>query len=174
MAIERAKRLVESGKDVVVLADSLTRLGRASQAAQPPSGRQTMGGWDPVALQHVRSFLGAARALKEGGSLTVVGTLLHGHGLRSDETLIEELRGMETQTLTLDRALADRHVFPALDIPHSITLHEEYLWTGDQIKKIRNLRASFPNAQGVLGRVSRTRSNAELLDESAGTGEKAG
>ena len=174
LGIERARRMVEAGQDVVVLVDGLTRLGRAAQGSQPGSGRTTTGGWDPLAVQKVRSVLGAARALKEGGSLTVIGAVLVGTGSRVDEALLEELQGMENHTITLDRALADRRIFPALDIPKCSTQHEEHLWSGTQLSKVRALRTTFPNAMGVLGRVSRTRTNAELLDEGAKTGEKAG
>jgi transcription termination factor Rho len=106
--------------------------------------------------------------------LTVIGTVLVGTGARIDDVLLEELRGMETHQITLDRALADRRIFPALDVPHCQTLHEEHLWTAPQLSRLRQLRSTFPTAMGVLGRVSRSRSNAELLDETAGTGEKAG
>jgi transcription termination factor Rho len=174
ITIERAKRLVEGGKEVVILVDSLTRLARAAQGVGASTGRVLIGGWDPLALQRVRGFLGAARALKEGGSLTIIAAVLAGTGIKSDETLLEDLRGVENTSIVLDKALADRRIFPAIDVPHSGTLREELLWTQAQLQQLRSFRGTFPNAMGALGRVSRTRSNAELLDEPPKTGEKAG
>ena len=181
LGVERAKRLAESGRDVLLICDSLSRLARAAQAASAPSGRTTIYGWDAQGVYTARALLGAARALKpesgrqegrpEGGapagSLTVVGVLTQAAGSRIDAGLWEEFSGMETQLIALTRELADRRIFPALDIAHSGTLHEEHLWTAAQLSRLRNFRSTFPNAQGVLGRVSRSRSNAEIVDDPA-------
>ena len=127
MALERAKRLVEGGKDVVILLDSITRLTRAYNLAMPPSGRTLTGGMDPVALYPPKRFFGAARNCEEGGSLTVIATCLVDTGSRMDEVIFEEFKGTGNKELRLDRRLAERRIFPAIDIAASSTRREELL-----------------------------------------------
>ena len=116
MALERAKRLVEGGKDVVILLDCITRLTRAYNLAMPPSGRTLSGGMDPVALYPPKRFFGAARNCEEGGSLTIIATCLVDTGSRMDEVIFEEFKGTGNMELRLDRRLAERRIFPAIDI----------------------------------------------------------
>ena len=128
VALERAKRLVEMGKDVVILLDSITRLGRAYNLAVPPSGRTLSGGFDPVALFPAKKFLGAARNCEEGGSLTIIGTALVDTGSRMDDLIYEEFKGTGNMELHLDRTQAERRVFPAIDIESSGTRQEHLMF----------------------------------------------
>ena len=127
MVIEKAKRLVEHGKDVVILLDSITRLARAYNTVQPPSGKVLSGGIDANALQRPKRFFGAARNLEEGGSLTIIATALIDTGSRMDDVIFEEFKGTGNMELHLDRKLVDRRVFPAIDIERSGTRKEELL-----------------------------------------------
>jgi transcription termination factor Rho len=174
MALERAKRLVEGGKDVVILLDSITRLTRAYNLAMPPSGRTLTGGMDPVALYPPKRFFGAARNCEEGGSLTVIATCLVDTGSRMDEVIFEEFKGTGNQELRLDRRLAERRTFPAIDIAGSSTRREELLLDEATLRQVWLMRrmmsmiasnASNPSeaTERLLERLSRTGSNAEFL-----------
>ena len=174
MALERAKRLVEGGKDVVILLDSITRLTRAYNLAMPPSGRTLTGGMDPVALYPPKRFFGAARNCEEGGSLTVIATCLVDTGSRMDEVIFEEFKGTGNMELRLDRRLAERRTFPAIDINGSSTRREELLLDEATLRQIWLMRrmtsmiasnANNPSeaTERLLERLSRTGSNAEFL-----------
>jgi len=174
MALERAKRLVESGKDVVILLDSITRLTRAYNLAVPTSGRTLSGGIDPAALYPPKHFFGAARNTEEGGSLTIIATCLIDTGSRMDEVIYEEFKGTGNMELHLDRRLSDRRVFPAMDIQRSGTRREELLLDETTLKQIWLLRrmVTMMTADSanpgeatirVLERLTRTSSNAEFL-----------
>jgi len=169
MVLEQAKRLVESGKDVVVLLDSLTRLGRASNLTVNPSGRTLSGGLDPVALYRPKRFFGAARNIEEGGSLTVLATCLVDTGSRMDDMIFEEFKGTGNMELVLDRALAERRIYPAVDVKRSGTRHDELLYDPDTLKQIYALHRILAGMDPVeaieqlLGRLRHTKSNAEFL-----------
>jgi transcription termination factor Rho len=174
MAMERAKRLVEGGKDVVILLDSITRLTRAYNLAMPPSGRTLTGGMDPVALYPPKRFFGAARNCEEGGSLTIIATCLVDTGSRMDDVVFEEFKGTGNQELRLDRRLAERRVFPAIDINASSTRREELLMDENMLRQVWLMRRMMSmiaaNAQNsseaterLLERLSRTNDNAEFL-----------
>ncbi len=174
MALERAKRLVEGGKDVVVLLDSITRLTRAYNLAMPPSGRTLTGGMDPVALYPPKRFFGAARNCEEGGSLTVIATCLVDTGSRMDDVVFEEFKGTGNQELRLDRRLAERRTFPAIDINASSTRREELLMDENMLRQVWLMRrmtsmiaanAQNPNesTERLLERLARTNDNAEFL-----------
>ncbi|BCW97975.1 MAG: transcription termination factor Rho [Armatimonadota bacterium] len=169
MVLEQAKRLVESGKDVVVLLDSLTRLGRASNLTVNPSGRTLSGGLDPVALYRPKRFFGAARNIEEGGSLTVLATCLVDTGSRMDDMIFEEFKGTGNMELVLDRALAERRIYPAVDVKRSGTRHDELLYDPDTLKQIYALHRILAGMDPVeaiellLDRLRHTKSNAEFL-----------
>jgi len=174
MALDRAKRLVEGGTDVVILLDSITRLTRAYNLAMPPSGRTLTGGMDPVALYPPKRFFGAARNCEEGGSLTVIATCLVDTGSRQDEVIFEEFKGTGNQELRLDRRLSERRVFPAIDIAASSTRREELLMDEPTLRQVWLMRRMMSmiasNAQNpsesterLLDRLSRTNNNAEFL-----------
>jgi transcription termination factor Rho len=174
MALERSKRLVEGGKDVVILLDSITRLTRSYNVALPPSGRTLSGGVDPVALYPPKRLFGAARKCEEGGSLTVLATCLVDTGSRMDEVIFEEFKGTGNMEIRLDRKLSDRRFFPAIDIQGSSTRREELLLDEKTLKGIWLIRRmgamisqNSPNqteaTERVIDRLSRTRSNEEFL-----------
>ncbi len=173
MALERAKRLVESGRDVLILLDSVTRLARAYNLAVPPSGRTLSGGMDPVALYPPKRFFGAARNIEEGGSLTIIATCLVDTGSRMDDLIYEEFKGTGNMELVLDRKLAERRVFPAIDIPRSSTRREELLLDEQTLRYVWTMRRMLAaigggpsGAEGIealLNRLQKTRSNAEFL-----------
>ncbi len=140
LAIERAKRLVESQQDVIILLDSITRLARAYNIAVPSSGRTLSGGMDPIALYPPKKFFGAARNIEEGGSLTIISTCLVDTGSRMDEVIYEEFKGTGNMELHLDRKLADRRFFPAVDIVRSGTRREELLYNEDMMQRVFLLR----------------------------------
>ena len=140
MVIEKAKRLVEHKKDVVILLDSITRLARAYNTVVPPSGKVLTGGVDSNALQRPKRFFGAARNIEEGGSLTIIATALIDTGSRMDEVIFEEFKGTGNMEIHLDRKLADRRVFPAIDITKSGTRKEELLIPKDDLNRIWVLR----------------------------------
>lgn len=173
MCLEQAKRLVEFGKDVVVLLDSLTRLSRASNLTVPPSGRTLSGGLDPTALYRPRRFFGAGRNFEEGGSLTIIATILVDTGSRMDESIFEEFKGTGNMELVLDRALFERRIFPAIDIKRSGTRHEELLYTEEEYRGVWALRRALAAMDSVeateqlIERLKRTRSNKEFLQEIA-------
>jgi len=174
LALERAKRLVEAKKDVVILLDGITRLTRAYNLGAPSSGRTLSGGVDPVALYHPKHFFGAARNIEEGGSLTIVATCLIDTGSRMDEVIYEEFKGTGNMELHLDRRLAERRIFPAIDIQRSSTRREELLLDEFTLKQVWLLRrmagmiaADSTNpteaTQLVLERLAKTPNNAEFL-----------
>ena len=173
LALERAKRLVENGQDVVILLDSVTRLTRAYNLAVPTSGRTLSGGIDPAALYPPKKFFGAARNIEEGGSLTIIGTCLVDTGSRMDEVIYEEFKGTGNMELHLDRKLADRRFFPAVDIVRSGTRREELLYSENTMKQIWLLRrmislisndGSTNATERVLERLSKYPNNEEFLD----------
>jgi len=169
MALERAKRLVECGRDVVILLDSITRLARAYNLAVPPSGRTLSGGIDPVALYPPKRFFGAARNIEGGGSLTVVATCLIDTGSRMDDVIYEEFKGTGNMELHLDRKLAERRIYPAIDVQRSGTRREELLLDDQTLRQVWTMRRMVSMLGGtegtelVLGRLSKTQSNAEFL-----------
>jgi transcription termination factor Rho len=172
LVIERSKRLVEEGRDVVVLLDGLTRLARAYDLAAPPTGRVVGGAVDAAALQPIKRLLGAARAIDEGGSLTIIATALVDSGARADEVIVEELQGAVNLELRLDRNLAEHRTFPAVDVRTSSTRHDELI-VGDQHGALTRLRRELVSAadsggptgalEVLLARLTGTATNAELL-----------
>ena len=170
IVLARAKSLVESGKDVVILLDSITRLARAHNLIVPPSGRTLSGGVDPAALHRPKRFFGAARKLEEQGSLTILATALVETGSRMDDVIYEEFKGTGNMELHLDRKLAERRVFPAIDIYRSGTRREELLLTPEELDAtwvLRKAMGSLGTAETldlVLERVTNTKNNAELLE----------
>jgi transcription termination factor Rho len=169
LAIERAKRLVELGHDVVVLLDSITRLGRAYNLSAPASGRILSGGVDSSALYPPKRFFGAARNIEEGGSLTIIATALVETGSKMDEVIFEEFKGTGNMELRLSRQLADKRIFPAVDVNASGTRREEMLLGADEVKvtwKLRRALAGLDQQQAleiVLGKLKETQSNVEFL-----------
>ncbi len=145
LALEKAKRLVEVGKDVVLLLDSITRLARASNLVVPPSGRTLSGGMDPAALYFPKRFFGAARNIEEGGSLTIIGTALVDTGSRMDEVIYEEFKGTGNMELHLSRKLSEQRIFPAMDITKSGTRREELLLNEDDLSRVWLLRRRIMN-----------------------------
>lgn len=170
MVIEKAKRLVEHGKDVVILLDSLTRLARASNTISPSSGRVLSGGMEANALQRPKRFFGAARNTEEGGSLTIIATALIDTGSRMDEVIFEEFKGTGNMECYLDRRLADKRVFPALDLQRSGTRKEELLLTEEVLNKVWLLRKVLSPMNTVeameflLDKMSGTKSNKEFFN----------
>ena len=170
MVIEKAKRLVEHKRDVVILLDSITRLARAYNTIVPPSGKILSGGVDASALQRPKRFFGAARKIEEGGSLTIIATALIDTGSRMDDVIFEEFKGTGNMEIILDRKLVDKRVFPAIDIHRSGTRKEELLLTPEDLSRVWVLRKvlsplSVNEAMELLlGRMGKTRSNAEFLD----------
>lgn len=169
IVLERAKRLVEHGRDVVILLDSITRLARAHNLVVPPSGRTLSGGVDPAALHKPKRFFGAARKLEEGGSLTILATALVDTGSRMDDVIFEEFKGTGNMELILDRRLAERRIFPAIDVQRSGTRREELLLSRDQLDYIWQFRKACNGLQPweamemMMDRVKKTRSNEDLV-----------
>ena len=170
MVIEKAKRLVEHGRDVVILLDSITRLGRAYNTVVPSSGKVLTGGVDANALQRPKRFFGAARNIEEGGSLTIIATALVDTGSRMDEVIFEEFQGTGNSEIILDRKVSDKRVFPAIDIQRSGTRKEELLVPPDQLKKTYVLRRIL-NPMGVvdaieflLDKLRQTKTNQDFFD----------
>jgi len=169
MTIERAKRLVEDGRDVVILLDSITRLARAHNTVIPMSGKLLSGGVDAKALERPKRFFGAARAIDGGGTLTIVATALVGTGSRMDEVIFEEFKGTGNMELVLDREIANRRIFPAVDIQKSGTRKEELLLTPEEKNRIfliRHFLGDMPPEEQVLflaKRMGRTKTNAEFF-----------
>lgn len=169
MVLERAKRLVEHKKDVVILMDSLTRLARANNLVMPPSGRTLSGGIDPVALHKPKRFFGAARKVEEGGSLTILATALVDTGSRMDDVIFEEFKGTGNMELVLDRRLAERRVFPAIDVKKSGTRREELILNREELELMWNFRNASSNlsnlemAEMMIDAMNHTDSNADLI-----------
>ncbi len=169
MALERAKRLVEGGRDVVILLDSITRLARAYNLAVPPSGRTLSGGIDPVALYPPKRFFGAARNIEGGGSLTIVATCLIDTGSRMDDVIYEEFKGTGNMELHLDRKLAERRIYPAIDVQRSGTRREELLLSSNTLRQVWTMRrmvSMLGGSEGIelmLSRIVKTDTNEEFL-----------
>lgn len=169
MVIERAKRLVESKKDVTIFIDSITRLARAYNLTVPPSGRTLSGGLDPAALYMPKRFFGAARNMREGGSLTILATALVDTGSKMDDVVYEEFKGTGNMELMLDRKLQERRVFPAIDIAKSGTRREDLLLTPDEQEAVYNMRKALNGmkseeaVENILNMFARTRNNGELI-----------
>ena len=170
MALAKAKRLVEGGRDVVILMDSLTRLARAYNMVVPPSGRTLSGGIDPAALYPPKRFFGAARNLEEGGSLTIIATCLVDTGSRMDDVIYEEFKGTGNMEMTLSRKLSERRFFPAIDIERSSTRREDLLLPPDDLAKVWTLRRMITAVGGgaeatemILERMPKTDNNTEFL-----------
>jgi transcription termination factor Rho len=169
MVIEKAKRLVEHGRDVVILLDSITRLARAHNVVVPHSGKILSGGVDANALQKPKRFFGAARNIDKGGSLTIIATALIDTGSRMDEVIFEEFKGTGNMELVLDRRLADRRIYPAIDIQRTSTRKEELLMDKDELNRVyllRNFLADMPPVEALeflLERMKRTKNNKEFF-----------
>lgn len=172
LVLERAMRLVEHKRDVVILMDSLTRLARAYNLVIPPSGRTLSGGIDPAAFHRPKRFFGAARNIEEGGNLTILATALVDTGSRMDDVIYEEFKGTGNMELHLDRSLAERRIFPAIDILRSGTRKEELLVSSDQLEKMwlirRTMQDSHDFIEKFIRRIKATKTNEEffqMLDE---------
>lgn len=169
MVLERAKRLVEHKRDVVILLDSMTRMVRTHNLVVPPSGRTLSGGIDPASLDKPKRFFGAARNIEEGGSLTIIATALIETGSRMDEVIYEEFKGRGNMELVLDRKLAERRIFPAIDIKRSGTRKEELLLQEDELDLVLNMRNTFSEnnpvetMQLMKETMKKTKSNKDLL-----------
>lgn len=169
MVIERAKRLVEHKKDVTILLDSITRLSRAYNLTVSPSGRTLSGGLDPAALHMPKRFFGAARNMREGGSLTILATALVDTGSKMDDVIYEEFKGTGNMELVLDRKLQEKRVFPAIDIVKSGTRREDLLLTADEQEAVNNMRKALNGMKAeeavdnILNMFSRTKNNEELV-----------
>ncbi|OGM10057.1 transcription termination factor Rho [Candidatus Woesebacteria bacterium RBG_13_46_13] len=170
LALERAKRLVEMGVDVVIVLDSITRMARAYNLALPTSGRTLSGGFDPVALYPAKKFFGAARKIENGGSLTIIGTCLVETGSRMDDLIYEEFKGTGNMELHLTRKLADRRIFPAIDIARSGTRQEELLYAKDDLPKVHTVRRMLDlvpedeRTEMLLEKLTKTETNKDFLD----------
>ena len=169
MVIEKSKRLVEHGRDVVILLDSITRLARAHNVVVPHSGKILSGGVDANALQKPKRFFGAARNIEGGGSLTIIATALIDTGSRMDEVIFQEFKGTGNMELVLDRRLADRRIYPAIDIQRSSTRKEELLMDKDELNRVyllRNFLADMPPVEALeflIERMKRTKTNKEFF-----------
>ena len=170
MVMERAKRLVEHKQDVMVLLDSITRLTRAYNLTVPPSGRTLSGGLDPAALHMPKKFFGAARNMREGGSLTILATALVNTGSKMDDVVYEEFKGTGNMEMVLDRKVAERRVFPAIDIPQSGTRRDDLLLTQEEIEAINNIRRAFNGMKAeeavdkVIEMFNKTKNNREFVE----------
>ena len=170
LALERAKRLVEEGQDVVILLDSITRLARAYNLALPTSGRTLSGGFDPKALFPAKKFFGAARKIENAGSLTIIGTCLVETGSRMDDLIYEEFKGTGNMELHLTRKLAEKRVFPAIDISMSGTRQEELLYGKENMTRVQTLRRMLDmipeeeRTETIIEKLSKTKTNQEFLD----------
>ena len=169
MVMERAKRLVEHGKDVAILLDSITRLTRAYNIVVPPSGRTLSGGLDPAALHMPKKFFGAARNMREGGSLTILATALIETGSKMDDVIYEEFKGTGNMEMVLDRKLQEKRIFPAINIPKSSTRREDLLLSPDELAAINSLRKGFNGMKAdeavdqCINLFSKTRNNVEFV-----------
>ena len=175
MVIERAKRLVESGRDVPILLDSITRLARAYNLIVPPSGRTLSGGLDPAALHMPKRFFGAARNMREGGSLTILATALVDTGSKMDDVVYEEFKSTGNMELVLDRKVAEKRVFPAIDIPKSSTRREDLLLNPEEQQAMDNIRKALNGMKAddavetILNLFARTRTNEEFVQNAKKT-----
>ncbi len=171
MVIERAKRLVEGGDDVIVLLDSITRLARAYNLTVTPSGRTLSGGLDPAALHMPKRFFGAARNMREGGSLTILATALVDTGSRMDDVVFEEFKGTGNMELVLDRHLSEKRVFPAIDIQKSSTRREDLLLSQSELEAVFLMRKALGgstntenNLEQIINLFRRTKNNKEFVE----------
>jgi transcription termination factor Rho len=170
MVIEKAKRLTEHKKDVVILLDSITRLGRAYNAVVPSSGKVLTGGVDANALQRPKRFFGAARNIEEGGSLTIIGTALVDTGSRMDEVIFEEFKGTGNSEIILDRKLSDKRVFPSIDVTKSGTRKEELLVSKDDLSKMWILRKILmpmgvnDSMEFLIDKIKGSKNNADFFE----------
>ena len=181
LLLERAKRLVEIGEDVIILMDSITRLARAYNLVVPPSGRTLSGGLDPASLHGPKTFFGAARNIEAGGSLTILATALIDTGSRMDDMIYEEFKGTGNMELHLDRKLSERRIFPAIDISRSSTRKEELLLPKSELDSLWQLRNMFSSApdftERFIRKLKRTKTNEEffeVLQKSAAESTKTG
>jgi transcription termination factor Rho len=169
MVLERAKRLVEHKRDVVILLDSITRLARGYNLVVPPSGRTLSGGVDPTALHKPKRFFGAARNIEEGGSLTILATALVETGSRMDDVIFEEFKGTGNMELVLDRKLSEKRIFPAIDVKRSGTRREELLLSKDELELVWNFRRTFASygtsdiSEMLIDAMKKTKGNNDLL-----------
>jgi transcription termination factor Rho len=174
MVLEKAKRLVEHGKDVVILLDSITRLARAYNVTVPHSGKILSGGVDANALHKPKRFFGAARNIDGGGSLSIIATALIETGSRMDEVIFEEFKGTGNMELVLDRHISDKRIFPAIDLNRSSTRKEELLLTDQELNRVyllRNFLSDMPSAEAIeflMERMNRAKNNQEFFDSMAG------
>ena len=170
MVLERAKRLVEQKKDVVILLDSITRLARAYNLTIAPTGRTLSGGLDPGALYKPKKFFGAARNIEEGGSLTILATALVDTGSRMDDVIYEEFKGTGNMEVHLDRKLSEKRIFPAIDMNRSGTRREEMLLTPKEYEAIMTIRKAFSSgssaevAEYLINKLVHTRTNEEFIE----------
>jgi transcription termination factor Rho len=170
MVIERAKRLVEQKRDVIILLDSITRLARAYNLTVPPSGRTLSGGLDPAALHMPKRFFGAARNMREGGSLTILATALVDTGSKMDDVVYEEFKGTGNMELVLDRKLSEKRIFPAVDIVKSGTRREDLLLSPDEQAAMDNMRKALNGmradeaVENILNMFAHTKTNAEVVN----------
>ncbi|HEY0866742.1 MAG TPA: transcription termination factor Rho [Fimbriimonas sp.] len=171
LCLEQAKRLVETGRDVVILLDSITRLSRASNLTINPSGRTLTGGLDPAALYRPRRFFGAARNIEEGGSLTIIASVLIDTGSKMDESIFEELKGTGNMEIVLDRDLAERRIWPAIDVKRSSTRHEELLFSKEELEGVVQLHRLLANQKdsveatdSMIKLLKRTPNNASFIE----------
>ena len=170
MVIEKAKRLVEHKKDVIILLDSITRLGRAYNAVVPSSGKVLTGGVDANALQRPKRFFGAARNVEEGGSLTIISTALIDTGSRMDEVIFEEFKGTGNSEVIMDRKVHDKRIYPAVDITKSGTRREELIFAKDDLQKMNVLRriissmGTLDAIEFLISKLKNTKNNAEFFD----------
>ena len=171
IALERAKRLVEIGKDVIILLDSITRLARAYNLSVDSSGRTLSGGYDPAALYPAKKFLGAARNCEEGGSLTILGTALVSTESRMDDLIYEEFKGTGNMEVHLDRKLAEKRIYPAFDVEKSGTRHDELLIERKKMEKVNTLRrmlyllSSDERIMALIDKMKKTKNNDEFLEK---------
>ena len=179
MVIEKAKRLVEHKRDVIILLDSITRLARAYNTIVPPSGKVLSGGVDSNALQRPKRFFGAARNIEEGGSLTIIATALIDTGSRMDDVIFEEFKGTGNMEINLDRKLMDKRVFPAIDINRSATRKEELLVTKDELtriwilRKVLNPLSTVEAMELLIEKMSKSKTNADFLSSMSGGGSRS-
>ena len=171
MVLERAKRLTEQGKDVVILLDSITRLARAYNLVMPASGRTLSGGLDPAALHKPKKFFGAARNIENGGSLTILATALIETGSRMDDVIFEEFKGTGNMEVHLDRSLSEKRIFPAIDINKSGTRREEKLLSPEELNIVFALRRAMSNmpvaevTEQIINQMVLTKNNAEFIEK---------
>ena len=170
MSIERAKRLVKYKKDVIILLDSITRLTRAYNITVPPSGRTLSGGLDPAALHMPKRFFGAARNMREGGSLTILATALVDTGSKMDDVVYEEFKGTGNMEMVLDRKLSEKRVFPAIDIPKSGTRRDDLLLEPEELAAVNEMRKAINGlkpeeaVEKIIDLFVRTKSNQEFIN----------